>query len=165
MFMSEFEKVQIFSLTLPLPPDLHFLLKFSACLSSGTKQITYYTSWQRPLWTQLYAPHMKFIIVSTYHCNYHKLAEKLFVSFGLQIFSEHWNSLLLDGTAGREPVSICEVLQYLTHLQQQLNITLRNQDASGKENNTCDDNILFSWMYLLQDRVPLIYPLPSKTHA
>lgn len=73
---------------------------------------------------------MKFIIVSTYHCNYHKLAEKLFVSFGLQIFSEHWNSLLLDG---REPVSICEVLQYLTHLQQQLNIILRNQDASGKK--------------------------------
>lgn len=44
-------------------------------------------------------------------------------------------SLLLDGAAGRKPVSICEVLQYLTHLQQQLNMILKNKDVSGKKKN------------------------------
>ena len=43
-------------------------------------------------------------------------------------------SLLLDGAAGRKPVSICEVLPYLTHLQQQLNMILKNKDVSGKKN-------------------------------
>lgn len=37
--------------------------------------------------------------------------------------------------AGRKPVSICEVLQYSTHLQQQLNMILKNKDGSGKKKN------------------------------
>lgn len=111
------------------------MLAFSACLSSGTKWRLLIISHDR----DSFENNLMNFMCRGYCLNLPLLPsqigrESIHIIWLANILSTLY-SLLLDGAAGRKPVSICEVLQYLTHLQQQLNMILKNKDVSGKKKN------------------------------
>lgn len=109
------------------------MLAFSACLSSGTKWRLLIISHDR----DSFENNLMNFMCRGYCLNLPLLPsqigrESIHIIWLANILSTLY-SLLLDGAAGRKPVSICEVLPYLTHLQQQLSMILKNKDVSGKK--------------------------------